>query len=412
MYEKFIPPPFITYAIPIFFVLIGIELGIVKARGLQFYRWNDSISDLSMGILSQLWGLFQKIVGLGIYFFFYESFHVWEFSMNSLWAWAFALVFWDFCYYWFHRLSHEVNLFWAGHTIHHQSEEYNLIVALRQTGLGGLFSWVFYLPMAIVGIPPWMYLASGQINLIYQFWVHTRVVDRIGKLGEFLLSTPSHHRVHHAINPKYIDRNHGGILIIWDRIFGTFQEEEEPCVYGTVKPLRSFNPVFANLQYYLELFKFAWGTPGIWNKIQVFLRQPGWIPPTRTEPAKLVPIPEVSPESFKKYDPEPPLEVYAYAKAWFVGVLLVSFAFLLFYAKFNFMSQILLVTWVTMSLVIIGGLIEDKVWARPLELVRVLSSFLILGYFGLGIPSFLIGLVFLALSTFFFYRTRDLNPVT
>lgn len=217
-------------------------------------------------------------MGLYAYFYIYEHFRFFEFAMTNPWAWVLCIVGQDFCYYWSHRLAHEVNFLWAGHVIHHHSEEYNLVVALRQTGLGGLVSWIFYVPLALFGFHPWMYLASGQINLIYQFWVHTKAVGKIGKIGEYLLSTPSHHRVHHAINPIYIDKNHGGIFIIFDRMFGTFREETEPCVYGTVKPLRSFNPVYANFHYYWELLKQAFQAEYFLDKILVFFKPPGWIP--------------------------------------------------------------------------------------------------------------------------------------
>ncbi|MCU0825381.1 MAG: sterol desaturase family protein, partial [Leptospira sp.] len=204
MFENFTPPKFVTFAIPVFFLLIGIEVWIGNRKNKALYRLNDSIADLSTGILSQLWGLFQKGIGLFAYFYIYEHFRFFEFALNNPWAWILCIVGQDFCYYWSHRLAHEVNILWAGHVIHHHSEEYNLVVALRQTGLGGLISWIFYVPLALIGFHPWMYLASGQINLIYQFWVHTKAVGKLGKVAEFILSTPSHHRVHHAINPKYI----------------------------------------------------------------------------------------------------------------------------------------------------------------------------------------------------------------
>jgi alkylglycerol monooxygenase len=406
MFTNFTPPPFVTYAIPGFFVLIGIELAIGAWRNKRLYRLNDSIADLSTGILSQLWGLFQKGIGLFAYFYIYENFRIFEFALNNPWAWILCIIGQDFCYYWSHRLAHEVNFLWAGHVIHHHSEEYNLVVALRQTGLGGLVTWIFYVPLAFIGFHPWMYLGSGQINLIYQFWVHTKAVGKIGKIGEYLLSTPSHHRAHHAINPIYIDRNHGGIFIIWDRMFGTFQEELEPCVYGTVKPLRSFNPVYANVHYYWELIKQASTARGVLNKILIFLKRPGWIPPTGEEKGHYLPIPSVSEESFVKYDPNPSAEVRSYTTAWFVGILLLSFAFLLFVLKFTLLSQVLFAIWVTLSLVSVNAMIEGKSWAISIEISRLLFGFLLLGYFGLGWVSYAIGITFLMMAGFHFYKSQ------
>ncbi|TGM23722.1 sterol desaturase family protein [Leptospira meyeri] len=405
MFENFTPPPIVTYAIPVFFLLIGIEVYIGYRKNKALYRLNDSIADLSTGIISQIWGLFQKGIGLFAYFYIYEHFRFFEFAMTNPWAWILCIVGQDFCYYWSHRLAHEVNLLWAGHVIHHHSEEYNLVVALRQTGLGGIVSWIFYVPLALIGFHPWMYLASGQINLIYQFWVHTKAVGKIGKIGEFLLSTPSHHRVHHAINPIYIDKNHGGIFIIFDRMFGTFQEETEPCVYGTVKPLRSFNPVYANIHYYWELIKQAASAPYFLDKIKVFFKPPGWYPREGTKPAGFLPIPEVRPETFHKYDPKPQSEVRTYTTTWFVLVLLLSFAFLLFVAKFSMVSQILVTVWVTLSLLAINALIEGKTWAGAMEITRLLFGFLVLGYFGVGWAYYVIGIVCLLVAGIYLYRT-------
>lgn len=405
MFENFTAPKIVTFAIPVFFLLIGIEVYIGYRKNKDLYRLNDSIADLSTGIISQIWGLFQKGIGLFAYFYIYEHFRVFEFAMTNPWAWVLCIVGQDFCYYWSHRLAHEVNFLWAGHVIHHHSEEYNLVVALRQTGLGGLVSWIFYVPLALIGFHPWMYLASGQINLIYQFWVHTKAVGKIGKIGEYILSTPSHHRVHHAINPIYIDKNHGGIFIIFDRMFGTFREETEPCVYGTVKPLRSFNPVYANFHYYWELLKQSFQAEYFLDKILVFFKPPGWIPRQGQKPAGFLPIPEVSPTTFQKYDPKPASEVKTYTTTWFVLVLLLSFAFLLFVPKFSSVSQILVTVWVTLSLVAINALIENKSWAGAMEITRLLFGFLVLGYFDVGWAYYAIGIVCLVVAGIYLYRT-------
>ena len=374
MIEEIIPPPFITFAIPVFFLLMGVEVLLGKKNKESYYNFSDSIADLSTGILSQLSGIFLKAFSLMAYVTIYNYYKFFEIPETSIAGWILAIILWDFLYYWLHRLSHEVNILWAGHVIHHHSEEYNLIVALRQTSLGGIISWIFFIPMAFLGIHPWVFLAAGQLNLIYQYWVHTKSIKKIGKIGEFLLSTPSHHRVHHAINPIYIDRNHGGIFIIWDRIFGTFQEETEPPVYGTVKPLQSFNPIWANYHYYWEILKMSYHADGLLNKIKVFFMPPGWYPSRGNIPEGYLPIPEVHPESFIKYEPDISKSKKIYVVSWFIFVLLLSFAYLLFQAKLNVNDKILISLWITFSLFSLNALLENKNWAVGSDIIRLIIT--------------------------------------
>jgi alkylglycerol monooxygenase len=407
MLENFQAPPYVTFAIPFFFLLIFIEMGIGYFRKKDYYRLNDSISDLSLGILSQLWGIFLKGISLFAYFYLYENFRMATIPIESVFGWAACIVLWDFCYYWFHRVSHEVNLFWAGHVIHHTSEEYNLIVALRQSGIGGFISWIFYLPLAIIGFNPWVFLAAGQINLIYQFWVHTKAVKSIGTVGEYILSTPAHHRVHHAINPKYIDKNHGGILIIWDRIFGTFQKEEEECVYGTVKPLASFNPIWANFQYLFELIKLSWKAKGFINKFKVFFKPPGWIPPMKEgETAQFLTPPPVDPTKYKKYDPNISTGLRIYGFAWFVIVLVISFAGLLFLAKMNTNQLIALTVWVSCSLLSFGWIFEGRKISLAWEPFRLILGVFILSFFSQELNYFAYYSVLVALSMIVFFQQK------
>ena len=197
-------------------------------------------------------------------------------------------------------MSHQVNALWAAHIVHHQSEEYNLTVALRQSWFQGWFSWVFYLPLAFAGFDPIMFLTLSSFNTLYQFWIHTRAIKSMGFL-EYILNTPSHHRVHHGSNPKYIDKNHAGTLIIWDRLFGTFQKEEEEVYYGITKPLASWNPFWANIHYWDDLVKTARQSPKISDKIKVFINPPGWFP---DHLGGFQNAPEIDVTSYKKYNPE------------------------------------------------------------------------------------------------------------
>jgi sterol desaturase/sphingolipid hydroxylase (fatty acid hydroxylase superfamily) len=408
MLENFTPPPFITYAIPFFFLLMLVEAIVGYMKRETYFHFGDSIADLSTGILSQLAGIFLKTIGLLGYFWIYENFRIFELKPDSVLNWIVAILLWDFFYYWFHRLSHEINFFWASHVIHHHSEEYNLFVALRQTSLGGISSWIFYIPMAFIGIDPWLYLAAGQINLIYQYWVHTKSIKSLGTIGEFLLSTPSHHRVHHAINPKYIDKNHGGIFIIWDRIFKTFQKEEEPPVYGTVKPLNSYNPIYANYHYFWELLKTSFKANGFLNKIKVWFAKPGWFPPMDGKPAYQMSIPEVNPETFKKYRPNISKQLKRYNLVWFVLILIGSFIYLLFYLKLSLFEQFFYSLFIAFQILVINGNNEGKKWAWYLEIIRLFSLVLLVVYLPTVhvIPIVILGII----SGFYYYlKIRDFN---
>ncbi|WP_447594938.1 sterol desaturase family protein [Aquipseudomonas campi] len=270
---------YILYAVPLFFLLIGIELLADRWRGVRTYNLADALNSLSAGVLSTTSDLLTKVVGLLAYTYAWQQWALFELSASDMWVWIAAFVFYDFCYYWLHRLGHERNILWAAHSVHHQSEEYNLTTALRQTSTGFLLAWIFYLPMALVGVPPLVFFTVGALNLLYQFWVHTK---HIGKLGwfEWLFITPSNHRVHHAQNPLYMDRNYGGVFILWDRLFGTFQDEleEEPVVFGVTTPLASWNPLWANLQFYAVLWQDAVRAESWWDKLRIWFMRTGWRP--------------------------------------------------------------------------------------------------------------------------------------
>ena len=218
-------PQIIVLATPVFLALIGVELAIGRARGRAGYRLNDALSSIGLGVMSQVAGVFTAVLTLGIYVAVHERFAVWQLAPTSPWTWAIGLVAYDFLYYWHHRAGHRVALFWAAHVVHHQSEDYNLSTALRQTSSGWLVGWIFYLPMAIAGFPPLVFAVVALIDLLYQFWVHTEQVGRLGGFDRWFCA-PSNHRVHHAVNDVYLDRNYGGVFLVWDRLFGTYAEED------------------------------------------------------------------------------------------------------------------------------------------------------------------------------------------
>jgi sterol desaturase/sphingolipid hydroxylase (fatty acid hydroxylase superfamily) len=274
----------IAIATPAFFLLMLLEYAWGRAREHNTYRLNDSVNSLSLGVLSQLSNLFTTALRVGVYAFACAHLAIWKLRADVAWVWVLAIVFYDFCYYWYHRLGHECAVLWAAHVAHHQSQEFNLSTALRQTSTGALLGWVFYLPMAIVGIPPNVFAAVALIDLLYQYWIHTEHVRKLG-WADRVLATPSNHRVHHAVNDRYLDRNYGGILILWDRLFGTFVEEREPCVYGTRSPLDSWDPLWANVEVYARLARKSASLPRWRDRILIWFKPPGWEPaPTGGEP--------------------------------------------------------------------------------------------------------------------------------
>jgi alkylglycerol monooxygenase len=368
---------YVILAIPVFLILIVLELVITRVLEKDYYRLSDSISDLGCGIVQQLLEVFVKTALFAGYLFLYRRYRMADLPSSSAAVWIACFLGVDFLYYWFHRTSHEVNAFWAAHVVHHQSEEFNLAVALRQGAFQGTFSWVYYLPLAVLGFPPLMFLTMTSVNTLYQFWIHTRIIGRLGPL-EGVLNTPSNHRVHHGRDPKYIDRNHGGTLIIWDRLFGTYQAEEEEPVYGITKPLASWNPVWANFHYWAELLRDARRTRRVADKLRLFLKPPGWQP---AELGGFVAPPEVDRAQYRKFDTPLTRRRALYVLLHFVAVLAVSTA--LFYAQDRLSVPMLLAGtgFVLASLLTLSALIEDRPWAPALEAARLVAAVLAIATF-------------------------------
>lgn len=264
----------VLYSIPAFIVLMVLE--IVWARrnpDRRGYELRDTTASLSMGILNVGFSAAAKL--LSIPFFAWVYTHRVLDVGNAWWAWLVLLVAEDFCYYWFHRSHHEVRLLWAAHVNHHSSEHYNLSTALRQALLTPLTGPIFWAPLALIGYPPWMILTAQAWSLLYQFWLHTESIDRIGPF-EWIMNSPSHHRVHHGKNVRYLDRNHGGIFIIWDRLFGTFEVESEPVVYGLTKDIKTFNLVQIGFHEVAAIARDVRRAPGLRAKLGYMFAPPGW----------------------------------------------------------------------------------------------------------------------------------------
>jgi sterol desaturase/sphingolipid hydroxylase (fatty acid hydroxylase superfamily) len=269
-------PAILYYAIPGFVLLLSIEAWFSYKENRQLYETKDTFTSLGLGIGNVIVGFVTKTVIFGLFTFLYQ-YRVFELNANVWWYWGLLFFADDFSYYWFHRTAHNVGWFWASHVVHHSSQHYNLAAALRQTWTGNLTgSFLFWAWMPLMGFHPIWILFMQQISLIYQFWIHTETIKRLPKFLELVLNTPSHHRVHHGSDLKYLDKNHGGILIIWDRLFGTFQLEEEKPTYGLTKNIESFNPIKVALITWTELFKKARAAGSLKKGVNYFIKPPGW----------------------------------------------------------------------------------------------------------------------------------------
>jgi len=312
----------ITLAVPAFFILIFIELIYGLASGKSNYRLNDTFTSISLGLISR----YIPLLGLGIqgaaFAYVAQYYNLKLFSPSSVWVWVFAFFLYDFCYYWMHRLHHEVKVLWATHVVHHHGEEFNLSTALRQTSTGFLWKWIFYLPIFIVGIPPEVFVTVAGVNLVYQFWVHTEHIPKLGWY-EYVFVSPSNHRIHHAQNKHYVDANYGGVFILWDRLFGTYKEELEELkpIYGTAKPLKSWNPFKANLDIFREMLVDSTRTKSFKDKIKVWFSRPNWRP---EDVKNKYPIIKNDLENFKPYNPEVSSEVKIYGWIQLLFLLVIS----------------------------------------------------------------------------------------
>src|SRR5262245_3064534 len=355
---------YVEVAIPFFILAMALEFlyGLLAKK--QTYRLSDTVNSLSLGVLSRLVDILRLGFSAVVFGTLVQWLGVHPWSMDSAWQWVAAFVAYDFCYYWKHRFGHEWRIMWASHIAHHQSEEFNLSTALRQTGTDYI-GFVFYIPLYLAGVPAAAVITVGSLNLIYQFWVHTEHIRRLGPL-EWIFVTPSNHRVHHARNPEYIDKNYGGVFILWDRLFGTFKDErvDVPCVYGITTGLKSWNPLWANLHFWYGTAKLAWRTRSWGDKLRIWFKPPAW------QPADLDPHQKIDP-NYPKFDPPATryVRAYVFAQYW---ILTFASLWLLQVEKTLPRAFVLLVfVWMCYSLFVQGAALEGRSYARKLEWLRV-----------------------------------------
>jgi alkylglycerol monooxygenase len=394
---------------PFFFVLIGIELfALWRMRKLKYYRLNDSLVAMSTGVISELVGVFVKVITLALFAYVNLNFSIqsyfpsipavpsgnpfggesWQWNLLS-WVIVFTTI--DFCFYWAHRGCHEIGMLWATHVVHHSSEEYNLSVALRQSSFEGLFVIGYYLPLAFLGVTWQMFTVCYGINLIYQFWVHTRAIGRFPRWFEYVMNSPSHHRVHHAVNPQYQDKNYAGVFMIWDRMFGTAEPEVEEAVYGITVPIRSWNPLWANFHVWKSLAEDAAKTRRWSDKVRIFFARPGW------KPADLGPSIKpkmVSADTFQKFEIPTTASVLAFCTFQFVATSLFGVALLEIAPKIPLYWLLGPALFVVLTLTNMGAILEGKRWAFFSEAARNVALLICVGLafqFAPGAPFWVLG---------------------
>ena len=363
--------------IPIFLVLIIIEISYGVWKNDLKHSYMDTISSLSSGFTN----LMVDILGLGIiilsYPFFYERLKVIELEESVL-LYFIAFVCVDFASYCHHRLKHSINIFWNMHVIHHSSEEFNLACALRQSITNNLgIGILFLIPAALLGVPHQIIIILGPLHLFGQFWYHTRHIGKLGWL-EYILVTPSQHRVHHAINKEYIDKNLAAIFCVWDRAFGTFQEEldDVPCVYGTLKPVQTWNPLLINFQHLSYLIEDAWHTKNIGDKFKIWFMPTGWRPKDIIDkiPRKIV----KNVYAQEKYKPKYSLLHKVFVSFHFLILNIVLYIFLSSFGDLTFADKMAYLILIFSTIFSFSSIMDGFKWSVSFEFIRIIIGILII----------------------------------
>lgn len=371
----------LSYAIPGFIVLTLIESIASKLMGMKVNRAMDTISSFSSGMTNTL----KNLVGLSVIIISYE----WMvdkmaiFNIESTIAlYLLAFIGLDFVGYWSHRFNHTVNAFWNRHIIHHSSEEFNLACALRQN-ISAIVSIYFflYIPMAIIGIPATVVAVVAPLHFFAQFWYHTRLINRMGFL-EHIIVTPSHHRVHHAINDIYIDKNYSEIFIIWDKLFGTFQEElkNEPPVYGTLKPANTWNPILINFMHIWQIAKDAWRTKNWWDKVRIWFMPTGWRPDDVKEKYPIQSVTDV--HNRPKYTTSPSKLMIGWSWAQFVLNFFLMYYMLVQFGALTYEEIVWYVSFLFLSIFAFTTMMDKHWLAVPIEVFKTIIGGAIIYYIG------------------------------
>ncbi|GFT96528.1 alkylglycerol monooxygenase [Nephila pilipes] len=354
-------------------MLVILEIFISRLLKKPYIRINDSIANLSQGMLMEFTRIFVPGGRVALYMYIHLKFRLVDLPWNSPVTWWICFLGVDFVYYWTHRGAHTINILWATHIVHHSSEDYNIMTNVRQSILQAFLLWMLYLPLALI-VPVTAFLVHLQFSYIYQFWIHTELIRSLGPL-EYILNTPSHHRVHHGANKNSIDKNFGGTLIIWDRLFGTFEAEKEEIVYGLTHPVGTFGIMQIQFNYCVDMYNKCRQYKGWKNKLSVFIKGPGWSPgkPWLGDPKD---IPEIKAPA-KKYNPYLPGWCKIYT-IWHFFLIIQGYSSIMnMYTIFPSAVLYSTLTFEIISLIFIGLFLDRSIYAQNVEIMRCVIFFII-----------------------------------
>ena len=404
------------FAIPTFVLLISLEAWIAKVKRIKINRSQDMISSLSSGVSNTIRDGIKISFVIISYSWLVE--HIAIYQLSPIWlAVIIAFIVQDFAGYWMHRLNHRVNIFWNRHIIHHSSEDFNLSCALRQSISNTIkFSAIFMIPAALFGIPSSIFAILGPLHLFMQFWYHTQLIGKLGLL-EHILVTPSHHRVHHAINPEYIDKNYSQILIIWDKLFGTFQPELDSVkpVYGTLKPMKTWNPVIINFKHLWDLIKDAWHAKRIIDKIRIWFMPTGWRPKDVEEKFPLEIIND--PKKQIKYETKNSTILIAWSWIQLTITNILMFHFFISLSTFSSILNYLYAFILILNIFSFTSLLDQRRYSLIAESIKIILVFSLFYYqsfswYGLeGLFAYIVGIYFITsfILNIFFHNEKNTN---
>lgn len=373
-------------AVPLYILLILLELAYERWSGRHTYRLADAVTSIDTAVLRMLLEGPLRLLLVVPYAWLYEHARLWTLDPASPWTWLLGFVAVDFCFYWAHRSLHRYNLLWGAHQPHHSSEDFNLSTALRKGAFQTAFDWPFYLPLALLGLPLPLFLVLLGAQLVYQFWIHSQHVGRLGVL-EWFMVTPSNHRVHHGQNDRYIDKNHGGVFIVWDRLFGTFADETEAVRYGVTTPVRTFDPLRLQFSWWRLLWADAVATRSWWDKLRLWWMPTGW----RPADVRARRWPKMGAE---KFDCPSQTGLRWYAFAQFVAINALTLVYLASVKQAGWLLPLLLGPLILFGCVSLGWLFEGRRALWRLEAVRLalLAAFALVWGLWLAPAQWLFGL--------------------
>ncbi|WP_249219421.1 sterol desaturase family protein [Chitinophaga sp. HK235] len=386
---------YLALAVPLFLTFMGLEYLVAQKKGKRYFKFNDTVANISVGIAERLLDTFTVGLFYFVYDYLYRRYALFDIKASVL-LWVALLVCTDFIWYWYHRLAHEVTVLWCAHVVHHQSEEFNYTVSARITVFQAFIRTGFWAILPVIGFPPAMITSMLLVHGLYPFFIHTRTIGKLGIL-EYILVTPSHHRVHHASNPKYLDKNYGDVFIIWDKLFGTFQKEEEEPVYGLTKPLESNSFLWQHFHFILEMLYSVRAARGWRNRLRVIFGKPD-----NVDPAARTVLEENFLLRNRSITETPKLNNYVVWQMATTLTLLFVFLLLEYYAPV--FIQVCVTLLILLTLINCGAILEQKRWVFYLEYARY--AVLCFALFYCWPHPSLVTLAGLVLATAIYYQSR------